>query len=370
MFSASQSDCTVVIPTFNRPAELGMLLRYLAHHEAGFPIVVLDASDEEFRERNAAAVAGWPLNADIRAFAARLPFYETVAAGVAAVETPYCAIIPDDDLVLPDGFGMALEFLRRHADFAAAQGYHLSFIPDQDGIRLLDIAEWCPGIEDERPLVRLYRYARRYQPVVYGVYRTAVLNHSFAAVLCLGNPMLRELAQALLTVAQGKIARLPLLHRLRRDDQSVIARERLHVFWQFLADPEQLMRDYVPYRALLLEAFTGAETGFGPAEVKRVIDLVHGHYFHRHADPGILEFMLQKSLALLSPDELTAGEASLRLQRSTPPDPALTLNEKTITGGKRRLWIEAALVNALGNPEICLDMSEIRRAVRELAAYC
>src|SRR3954465_5407005 len=101
MFSASQSDCTVVIPTFNRPAELGMLLRYLAHHEAGFPILVLDASDEEFRERNLAAVAGWPLNADIRAFAARLPFYETVAAGVAAVETPIARSFPMTILCCP-----------------------------------------------------------------------------------------------------------------------------------------------------------------------------------------------------------------------------------------------------------------------------
>src|SRR5262245_1015915 len=57
---------TLLIPTYNRPADLARLLVYLARRGAAFPIHVLDSSTPDVREANAALVARLDLDVRVR----------------------------------------------------------------------------------------------------------------------------------------------------------------------------------------------------------------------------------------------------------------------------------------------------------------
>jgi glycosyltransferase domain-containing protein len=372
MFPYPEPDYTLLIPTFNRPVELGMLLRYLTHHEARFRIIVLDASNPSDQRRNATMLAQIPLAAEHRGFRPGAPLAETVSTTLSDVETPYCSLIPDDDLLLPGGLAPALNHLRRHSEFAAAQGYNVAFLPYQNGIRLISIAEWCPTIGDERPLARLYRYARRYQPINWAVYRTAALKRSFAPTVGIDvdNLMMWELTQAFLAVREGKIARLPMLYRLRREDKSVVPRRQLHIFHQFAAQPEKLLHDLIRCRALLIETFaSGPDRDLGWAEVAHVIDLIFGHFFWRHFDGGTADFLIQRSLDLLPSNVLAEGEASMSEREMPPPDPDSAADTLTIGGDPRRIWVEPGMLKAPPSPEILVTAQDVQQLIADLAAY-
>jgi len=371
MFPSLEADYTLLIPTFNRPVELGMLLRYLARHEARFRIIVLDASDLRNQERNTAILAQLSL-AEHCNFVPGAPFAEMVSTALNDVETPYCSLIPDDDLLLPGGLAAALRHLRGHPEFAAAQGYNVAFLPYQNGIRLIDTVEWCPTVGEERPLARLYHLVRRYQPINWAVYRTEALQRSFAPTVGIDvdNLMMWELTQAFLAVREGKIACLPMFYRLRREEGSVVPRRQLHIFHQFVTQPEGLLRDIIRCRALLIEAFaSGPDRDLGQVEIARVIDLIHGHFFWRHFDAGTAEFLIQKSLDLLPPDALAAGEASMSESEMPPPDPESAADTLTVDGDQHRIWVEPGMLKALANPEISVTMHDIRQLIADLAAY-
>ena len=223
---------------------LRRLLRYLERHAAPFPIAVLDASSPEIQEHNSLLLAGTSLAPRHHRFAPGTPLAETVSMAVRAIETPFCSLMPDDDIPLPGGLAASLAFLRQHADFVATQGYHAAFCEHGTVFRLLGIPEWCPSIDDDEPLPRLYHYARRYQPIAFAVYRRAVLQRSFAAAAEVGNLLFMELLQAFAAVSEGKIARLSVLYRLRREDGSVVPRRKVNIFNQFVDDPEALLREY------------------------------------------------------------------------------------------------------------------------------
>jgi len=372
MFPYPETDYTLLIPTFNRSVKLGMLLRYLAHHKARFRIVVLDASNASDQKRNATLLAQLPLAAEHRNFSSGAPFAETVSTALGGVDTPYCSLIPDDDLLLPGGLATALNYLRRHPEFVAAQGYNVAFLPYQNGIRLIGILEWCPTIGDERPLARLSHLARRYQPVNWAVYRTAALQRIFAPTVGIDveNLMMWELTMAFSAVREGKIARLPMFYRLIREEESVVPRRQLHIFHQFVAGSEKLLRDLIRFRALLIDSFaSGPDRDLGRPEITRVIDLILGHFFWRHFDAGTAEFLIQRSLDLLPPDVLAAGELSMSQKEMPPPDHGSAVDTLTVSGDPRRIWIESGMLRAQANPEISVTPLQIQQLVADLAAY-
>ena len=49
---------TLVIPTYNRPVDLGRQLRFLAYQKADFPVLLLDSSSEENHARNRQSAQG------------------------------------------------------------------------------------------------------------------------------------------------------------------------------------------------------------------------------------------------------------------------------------------------------------------------
>jgi glycosyltransferase domain-containing protein len=402
MFSIPEFDYTLLIPTFNRPTEFSMLLRYLARHRAQFPIVILDVSDRKTQEANARQLAVTPLNIVHRRFSTAAPVYETICAGLAEVETPYSSLLPDDDILLPDGLASALAFLREHPDFIAAQGYHIGFAPHQDGIRLINIPEWCPSIDQDSPLERLFHLARRYQPVCYAVYRTDALASSHASAIGLDSRVLSEKTQAFVATCVGKLARLPVIYRFRREEMSILSRDQVHVFGQFLVSPEKLARDYVACRERLVEAFMpSSQHALSRNDVIRVIDLICVHFLNRHFDPARTELAIKQTLGLISAEAFAQEEAARRaietrqIVRSEPqPSRAMqfvrrvlfgvhpppfhanfdlferALDIPTNDGRTRRFWIGAGVQYDLQqNPEIALPLENIRCAISAVAEY-
>jgi glycosyltransferase domain-containing protein len=358
-----QADFTLLIPTFNRPAMFAQLAHYLARHRTSFAIVVADASRIEDQVENAKTLASLPLAATHRRFTPGALFAETVVRSVAEIETRYCSIIADDDVILPRGLAASLAWLREHPDFAAAQGYHIGFLPHQDGLWLIDVPEWIPNIDEDSPLARLAHYGRRYQPVAFAAYQTEVLLRSFRAVLNVRNPLFMEKTQAFLAVFEGKLARIPVFYRLRREEGSVVSRQRVHIFHQFLASPEKLLSDLLEHRGKLVEAYAaGPDAALGRDGVARVIDLIHGHYFNRHFDGGTTSFEIEKALGLT--DKIASSPRA-----PLPPGENRAMTITDTDGEKRRFWIGDGIDEAWRNPEIHVGERELREAIYDAAAY-
>lgn len=370
MFRPDQTDCTVLLLTFNRPDMAARQLRFLARHHADFPIHVLDVSNPEIQDDIARTIEPLPLNVTHRRLPTAARHGDTVRAGLTGVDTPYALLLPDDDVLVPGGFAAALEFLRGNPDYIAAQGFYVGFSETGSEFRLTDVQDWCPSIDAERPTQRLAAYMARYQPMVYGVYRADALRRSFAAPLELQNVMLLELMQAFLAIHEGKLKRLRTIYTLRRNDGSLRARRSLNIFWQFMESPERLMADYAVYRRMLVDVFAAGPDGpIGREGLSRYIDLIHGEFVYRHVEPGALRFLLPKELGMLTPEQVAVGEAMLEQPAKPPAEPVIDVDAITATNTPRRYRFEPGVLTHFPAPEAVLNLDEVMQTVRDLAVY-
>src|SRR6185436_1574729 len=111
---------TLLIPTYNRPEDLGRLLRFLAAQKADFPVRVLDSSRPEAHEQNRALAAGLALDLRVERFDPAMPPFEKFWRGAEMVETEFASLCADDDLVLAGSIAPLVEHLARHPDCSVA----------------------------------------------------------------------------------------------------------------------------------------------------------------------------------------------------------------------------------------------------------
>src|SRR5262245_52831411 len=102
MPSASPPRFTLLIPTYNRPAYLRSLLGYLAARRFSYPVRVLDSSSGEALAQNRGTIAGVALEIRHAVYDSAIPFFKKLEAGVLSVETRYCALCADDDILTSD----------------------------------------------------------------------------------------------------------------------------------------------------------------------------------------------------------------------------------------------------------------------------
>jgi len=299
-----REDFTLIIPTFNRPSDLGMLLSYLEKQQATFQILVLDSSHPEERELNQQTVANSGLNLDYNEFDVSTHPFDKFRAGVDMVETPYCSLCADDDIPLVSGIDASVDKLKADSDFSVAHGYYFQFAHQTKALNLASITYYTPDNDEEEPVARVHTLMRHYQALTYGVYKTGVLQNIFQSVEPVSSLLGRELLSSALAVVQGKIARLNCFYMGRN-----LGPSSGHVHWHPLEwsikSPEGLFAEYGRYREILAKEVVLQTTNkHSINEVKRLLDLIHLHYYVRHAPEESLDFAIDAVARGIDADEI------------------------------------------------------------------
>lgn len=308
---------TLVIPTYNRPEALARLLRHLAAHEVRFPVRILDSSRPEVRATNAALVAGLDLACIHTEYPEEMHPFDKFREGIHSVETPFCGLCADDDLLLVDGLRASIEFLQANPDYSVAHGCYFQFSHTPGQFLITTITYEAPDYAMEEPLRRLQALMRHYQALTYGTYRTHTLARIFDAVRPVTSILAREMLSSALAVVHGKVARLPVLSHGRNLDPSS-GYVNWHPLEWAIRDPVGLFAEYRLYRRLLLqEVLTLAGEGQDAVQAGRLVDLIHLQYLVRHAPDEVFDHIIQETFADLDPAEIFASmPVTMALQRA------------------------------------------------------
>jgi glycosyltransferase domain-containing protein len=326
-------DFTLVIPTYNRSSMLGAFLRYLELEKAECKVLVLDSSKDEHRSVNRAAADKSSLDLRFVEFPVETHPFDKFREGVDAVDTTFCALCADDDLVILPGVARCLEALRADPNASVAQGYSFSFQCRDDGnIDVNNILYFSPTIADSEPLKRVAALFQQYQAATYGNYRTTVLQGILNALQPVSSLLARELLGSAFAAAEGNMIRVPDFSHGRSMDASE-SYEHWHPLEWFAKDPIGLFNEYGRYRELLKKFVLGQkENTLSAEEVSRILDLIHMRYFAKHAPPDALKFIISQQLLdvefanywqrneihlpLIEAAGINASEADLRLKRN------------------------------------------------------
>jgi len=297
---------TLLVPTYNRPGELGRLLRYLSRQPIRFPVIVLDSSEGPAREANARLARMSATPVEVVSFDASITPFEKFGRGAERTQTEFCALCADDDILLPEAVPALTEFLAGHPAIVAAHGWYFGFSLGTD-LAITSMAYRGPSLDDEDPLRRLRRLLGGYEAVTYAVYRTEILRQVLQEAGGVRSLLGRELLGAELTAVLGQVARLPVLYYGR-----AVAGSGPHIQWHpvefLLSSPEELLAEYARIR----EVVTAWLAKVGPTDrsaedTRRVVDLLHLRYLSEYVTPGILDYLVDGVLGPVDPGELLRG---------------------------------------------------------------
>lgn len=278
--------CTILIPTYRRPAELARLLRFLRGAGWAGPIIVIDSSPDALGPESARAAA-----ARYQYLPPTTPVPDKFAAAVALADTPYCVLCADDDLVIPAALRAVLDALDAHPSWVAAHGRYLGFEALGSGrIDLLRLVYAGADLADADPHTRLGDLMRQYEALTYAVFRHGVARRVFSEAATLEAPLLWELATGGLAAAAGPVRRLAEISHLRHLGPSH-GYERWHPIEWLYRDPADLITRYARYR-LMLARWLGDD----PARLAR-IDLAHLAYLARYLTPQVADHLLAERAA-------------------------------------------------------------------------
>ncbi|NYT04902.1 MAG: TIGR00180 family glycosyltransferase [Methanomicrobiales archaeon] len=277
------SDCSIVIPTFNRPRYLARLLQYYDATGASLPVIVADSSPDDVKRINEESIAACR-NLDVvhRAlYAPSLNPFNKIIDAVASVATRFVVCCADDDFLIPPGMQAATAFLSSHPGYHAAQGAFVGFRHAEGAAGEIEFIRGsmypASPIDDARAEARLLRHMGAYTPTIYAVHETPFIRQIHAYTVESGvipasgrDPFLySELYPSMLTVIYSRFGSLPLLYGAR-DMNSVSQYEygsELDVAQKTALSSER----YVLFRSSLA-AHLGAVAGIDREEALFVVD--------------------------------------------------------------------------------------------------
>ena len=321
-----ETSYTMVVTTHHRTALLSRLLDYLEAEKAWFPLVILDSSSEGVARDNADRIARSPLDIRHATYPVDLDPYLKVREGLRQVETAYCSLCADDDIVLLPGLEQSLRVLARDGDVCATHGTYFNFF-DTDSFDLSYVAYRGPSVLADEPLVRLRQLFSAYEAVYYAVYRTPVLQAVFRRVEDLRTVLGRELLTAALTALSGKVVRIDEFYYGRSTGES-FAFQNWHPH-RILADtPATLFEEYARLRRILRDEFGGG--GETRERNSTVLDLIFLGYLQPFLRPDVLDLLIADRLQGQDAEATAAHLWSVFVRSERAPHPL----EPLMDGGK------------------------------------
>lgn len=286
---------TLIIPTYNRPALLARLLGYLERQRAPFPILILDSSHSDALARNKESIGSVQLDVRHSTYDQSLDPYGKIKEGLGSVDTAYCSICADDDIVIVPAIERSVVELERRLDFSIAHGYYFNFI-EQDAFDLSRVMYRGKSIEDSNPLARLRTLLAAYEAVFYGVFRTPVMRSAFQDVDKVGTVLGKELLTAALSIVAGKSARIPCFYYGRNTGES-LSYSAWHPHQILAQNPELLFSEFPVFRSLLARAVRALNPGSTDENVEKTIDLIFLRYLEAFLRHDVLDLMLDMSMS-------------------------------------------------------------------------
>lgn len=305
----ADSQLTIILPTHNRAELCKAQVRYLQRWGVGHRVIVADSSD--VLDDGLRALCADPI--EYRWFDPKtLPGMKVVEAA-RTVTTPYVAMMTDDDISFPHTIDACLDHLQHNPDAVVAQGYVLGFSAIERSIDIHTNQWFIGSIAGPDRLRRLYDLMRRYQPFYWAVFRTDAYVRAIEAALT-AKGIFAELSFTATLALLGDAARLPMVHTLRGEEESLVPPAEGHPFYWFLKDGRSFFAAYADYRDRLVDLLHDLEAGrplprrgalVQPvlarltrlfrrgARAKRdsdrhVIDVIHATYFGREVNTGII----------------------------------------------------------------------------------
>ncbi|MFQ6026873.1 MAG: TIGR00180 family glycosyltransferase [Dehalococcoidia bacterium] len=214
-------NLTLLIPTKNRADFLIRLLAY--YRDQGFQgqICIGDSSEAAVVEQTRRAIAGFQNKLNI----VYKEYYDLNSATCLLrlldhVVTPYAALLPDDDFLIPNGLQQCIAFLEEHSDYSAAHGVGALVQLQSDGAYgpVLGASYYRqPNNEEDAAPDRLLHHLSNYGVSLFSVHRTECWKLMYQGVDTLSDTTFAaELLPCCLSAVLGKIKELDCLYLVRQ----------------------------------------------------------------------------------------------------------------------------------------------------------
>jgi glycosyltransferase domain-containing protein len=295
--ASPRSRYTLLIPTFNRPAHLRSLLGYLAARRFEYPVHVLDSSSGDALPQNRETVGRGGLDVVHEVYDCAIPVHKKIELAVSSVESTYCSLCADDDVLFTDELNGLFDALDANPALVVAHGYYVNFKPGEDfDIRYTDYS--APSIVADDALQRIVEQMGDYQAIFYGVHRTRTMKSIRPPLDCVKSLWAKELLTSSLALIEGGAYRVPRYYMARNITPS-IATEGWHPHQFFAIQPAELLREYADYRAVTLEHLAvdaRCRASYRPEQTQRVFDLAHLKYLAPMLSPAVMDYLIQQSM--------------------------------------------------------------------------
>jgi len=179
--SSSEPSYSIVVPTYNRPHLLRLLLHYMHLAGARCPIVVADGSDGDGLAGNRALIRHYAERGlRLRHYVpdTTMTFGQRILAGAELIDTPFAKISADDDAASVEFMDEAVARLAADLGCSAVAGYTASIQVGGDAAARSIVSVERPPPPPERlepkAMQRLLRHALGF-PLIYSMQRRETL---------------------------------------------------------------------------------------------------------------------------------------------------------------------------------------------------
>lgn len=205
-------DCTILIPTHNRPHYLKRALTYYAPFNC--QILICDSSAKPFE-------ATIDLKNVNYIYCPEKSFIQKLSDTVALVKTSNVVLCADDDFLTFASFKKCSDFLNKNRDYTTCQGLFWGYEIKQGNFGInyspINYNNFGQDINDDASSVRASKLMRNYMYLSYSVMNTEVLKFIYSSCYKekITNYNLIELLVVVIPALRGKIKTLNLLHNVR-----------------------------------------------------------------------------------------------------------------------------------------------------------
>lgn len=215
---------TIIVPTYNRPSELGRLLSFQTKFAEKLKIIVLDGSDDVEGEANS-EICQKLENVEYYKFPTSLHLGLRLTEGIKLVKTPFLVVCGDDDFVIPKSVAICAQFLQSNPEYSASMGrvwamrYYPKRLIVRRGIALGRDLDYGRSYDHEKFIQRASLYFSDTLmgaiPLYYAVRRTEQALRAFSSITNDLKYSSMEVLTNCMLLIDGKVAKLPLTFGMR-----------------------------------------------------------------------------------------------------------------------------------------------------------
>lgn len=283
---------TLIVPTYNRPQELGRLLSYLDIAGLESDILVLDSSADDGFARNRDAIKRSDLTIKHKRYSSKIDPYSKMKNGLKAVKTPFCSACADDDFVLLPGLRASVRELERHDKAAAVHGLYFNFAEPRKRIDVSYAVQRRQQVDGPNALARLRHFMSDYHVLFYAVQRTDVARRSFQSANRFGTTIGREISSSAIVAAHGEVRRIDTPY-LGRSTAESLTYHAWHPHQVLCDKPSILFGDYSALRSELASVVAAIDSDPKVA-IEEFLDIIFLRYLSQFLRGDVLDFILDE----------------------------------------------------------------------------